>query len=76
LQLTFFEEEEMPAYSNTLPPSSLWPGAVGSSFSNEAVPASAQAGAQFALIESGGFPQEGRTVAWLTCSPKFSPARS
>ena len=56
----------MPAYSSALPPSSLWPGAVGSSFSNEAVPASAQAGAQFALIEPGGFPQEGRTVAWQT----------
>ena len=56
----------MPAYSNTTPPSALYPGDVGSSFSNEAFPAGAQAGTQFAVPEPSGFPNQGHTVVWQT----------
>lgn len=55
----------MPAYSNTNPPLSLYPGDVGFSFSNEAV-SGGTAGAQFALTEPAGFPDQGRTVRWQT----------
>ncbi len=56
----------MPAYSNTTPPSALYPGDVGFSFSNEAFPAGAQAGTQFAVPEIVGFPNQGHTVIWQT----------
>jgi hypothetical protein len=55
----------MPTYSSALPPASLHPGAIGLSFNNES-PAAGTAGAQFAMIEPGGFPSEGRTVTWQT----------
>jgi hypothetical protein len=55
----------MPTYSNTNPPSSLYPGDVGYSFSNES-PAGGTAGAQFALPQPAGFPEEGRAVRWQT----------
>lgn len=55
----------MSAYSNTNPPLSLYPGDVGFSFSNESV-SSGTAGAQFALPEPAGFPDQGRTVRWQT----------
>ena len=56
----------MPSYANTLPPLTLSPGDVGFSFSNEAVPASATAGSQFALPSPGGFPDSSRAVRWQT----------
>lgn len=55
----------MPAYSNTNPPLSLYSGDVGFSFSNEAV-SSGTAGAQFAVPEPAGFPDQGRTMRWQT----------
>ena len=56
----------MPSYANTLPPLALSPGDVGFSFSNEAVPASATAGAQFALPHPTGVPEQSRAVRWQT----------
>lgn len=57
----------MPAYQNTLPPISLFPGDVGFSFNNETFPGSATAGSQFALNTLGGFTAEtGYTVRWQT----------
>jgi len=55
----------MPTYSNTTPPLALYPGDVGFSFSNE-TPASGTAGAQFALPEPSGIPDQSRTVRWQT----------
>jgi hypothetical protein len=56
----------MPNYQNTYPPNSLFPGDVGLSFNNEAVPAAAQAGSQFAVPHPSGFPDSGRAVTWQT----------
>lgn len=56
----------MPSYANTLPPLALSPGDVGFSFSNEAVPASAIAGTQFALPSPAGFADSSRAVRWQT----------
>ncbi|HEX2712016.1 MAG TPA: hypothetical protein VHM88_07310 [Candidatus Acidoferrales bacterium] len=56
----------MPAYSNTTPPLALSPGDVGASFANEAFPAGAQAGTQFAVPEPAGLPNQGHTVVWQT----------
>lgn len=56
----------MPAYSNTTPPLALYPGDVGFSFNNEAFPAGAQAGTQFAISAPDGFPNQGHTVVWQT----------
>src|ERR1700689_171864 len=55
----------MPSYSNTTPPLALYPGDVGFSFSNES-PASGTAGAQFALPEPAGVPNQQHTVRWQT----------
>ena len=55
----------MPAYSNATPPAALYPGDVGFSFSSEAV-SGGTAGAQFALPQPAGFPEQGRTVRWQT----------
>jgi len=56
----------MPAYSNTTPPLSLFPGDVGFSFNAEAFPANGTAGAQFAIPEPAGLPDQGHTVRWQT----------
>ena len=56
----------MPAYSNTNPPYSLFPGDVGLSWNNEAFPADGTAGAQFAGPEPAGLPDQGHTVRWQT----------
>jgi hypothetical protein len=56
----------MPSYANTQPPLSLSPGDAGFSFNNEAVPAVAQAGTQFAMPHAAGFNDSGRTVRWQT----------
>jgi hypothetical protein len=56
----------MPAYANSQPPLSLFPGDIGFSFSSEAVPSSATAGSQFALTAPAGFADTGRTVRWQT----------
>jgi len=56
----------MPAYSNTTPPLSLFPGDVGFSFNAEAFPANGTAGAQFAIPEPAGVPDQGHTVRWQT----------
>jgi len=55
----------MPSYSNTHPPLSLFPGDIGFSFSNES-PAGGTAGAQFALPNPAGIPNQGHTVLWQT----------
>ena len=55
----------MPSYSNTHPPLALFPGDIGFSFSNES-PAGGTSGAQFALPNPAGFPNQGRTVLWQT----------
>jgi hypothetical protein len=55
----------MPSYSNSNPPLALYPGDVGFSFSNETV-SGGVSGAQFALPQPGGFPEQGRTVRWQT----------
>ncbi len=54
----------MPTYSNTFPPISLFPGDVGFSWNNEALPADGTAGAQFAIPEPSGRPDQGHTVRW------------
>ena len=56
----------MPSYSAATPPLSLFPGDAGFAFNNEAVPSSAQAGAQFAVPHAAGFNESGRTVRWQT----------
>ena len=56
----------MPTYSSTYPPLSLFPGDVGFSWNNEAIPADGTAGAQFALPQPAGFPDHGRAVRWQT----------
>jgi len=56
----------MPTYSSAYPPLSLFPGDVGFSFNNEAVPAAALAGSQFALTFPSGFSNSGKTVRWQT----------
>jgi hypothetical protein len=56
----------MPNYQNLTPPSSLFPGDVGFSFNNEAFPAGAQAGSQFALPSFTGTSDGGTAVRWQT----------
>jgi len=56
----------MPAYSNTTPPLSLFPGDVGFSFNAESFPANGTAGAQFAIPEPAGLTDQGHTVRWQT----------
>ena len=56
----------MPSYANAQPPLSLSPGDVGFSFSSEAVPGSATAGSQFAVMMPSGHADSGRTVRWQT----------
>ena len=56
----------MPAYSNSTPPLSLFPGDVGFSFNAEAFPSNGTAGAQFAIPEPAGLPDQGHTVRWQT----------
>jgi hypothetical protein len=56
----------MPAYSNSTPPLSLSPGDVGFSFNAEAFPSNGTAGAQFAIPEPAGLPDQGHAVRWQT----------
>src|SRR5712692_6915880 len=56
----------MPAYSNATPPLSLFPGDVGFSFNAEAFPADGTAGAQFAVPEPTGLPDQTHAVRWQT----------
>ena len=56
----------MPAYSNSTPPLSLFPGDVGFSFNAESFPANGTAGAQFAIPEPAGLPDQGHAVRWQT----------
>ena len=56
----------MPAYSNTTPPLSLFPGDIGFSFNAETFPADGTAGSQFAIPEPAGLPDQGHTVRWQT----------
>jgi hypothetical protein len=58
--------EIMPAYQNTLPPSSLSSGDVGFSFNNETFPGAATSGSQFALPSYTGLPDGGTAVRWQT----------
>jgi hypothetical protein len=56
----------MPAYSNTTPPLSLFPGDVGFSFNAEAFPANGTAGTQFAIPEPAGLADQTHAVRWQT----------
>src|ERR1700722_11040364 len=56
----------MPAYSNTYPPLSLFPGDVGFSFNAEAFPANGTAGSQFAIPEPAGLADQAHAVRWQT----------
>ena len=56
----------MPAYSNTTPPLSLFPGDIGFSFNAEAFPANGTAGAQFAIPEPAGLADQTHAVRWQT----------
>ena len=56
----------MPAYSNTFPPLSLFPGDVGFSFNVEAFPSAGTAGSQFAIPEPAGIADQGHAVRWQT----------
>jgi len=56
----------MPVYSSAVPPLALFPGDVGFSFNAESFPANGTAGAQFAIPEPAGFPDQGHTVRWQT----------
>src|SRR5712692_5417477 len=56
----------MPTYSATNPPLAVYPGDTGFSWSNEALPADGTAGAQFAVPEPAGFPEQEHTVRWTT----------
>jgi hypothetical protein len=59
-------QSHMPAYSNGVPPLSLFPGDVGFSWNAEAFPSNGTAGAQFAIPEPAGLPDQGHTVRWQT----------
>jgi hypothetical protein len=56
----------MPAYSNSTPPLSLFPGDVGFSFNAEAFPANGTAGSQFAIPEPAGLADQTHAVRWQT----------
>ncbi|HVA95615.1 MAG TPA: hypothetical protein VNI36_12020 [Candidatus Dormibacteraeota bacterium] len=56
----------MGAYSNSVPPISLFPGDVGFSFNAESFPSDGTAGSQFAIPEPSGLPNQGHTVRWQT----------
>jgi hypothetical protein len=57
----------MPTYQNVTPPTALYPGDVGYSWNNEAMPGANTAGTQFALSTPGGYaPETGYTVRWQT----------
>ena len=56
----------MPVYQNSLPPISLFSGDIGFSFNNEAFPAGATSGSQFALPSYTGLPDSGIAVRWQT----------
>lgn len=56
----------MPAYSNSTPPLSLFPGDVGYSFNAEAFPANGTSGAQFAIPEPTGLTDQAHSVRWQT----------
>lgn len=56
----------MPAYSNSTPPLSLFPGDVGFSFNEESFPANGTAGSQFAIPEPAGLADQGHVVRWQT----------
>ncbi len=56
----------MPAYNNTYPPLSLFPGDVGFSFNAEAFPANGTAGSQFAIPEPAGLADQAHAVRWQT----------
>ena len=56
----------MPAYSNSTPPLSLFPGDVGYSFNAEAFPSANTAGAQFAIPEPSGLADQTHAVRWQT----------
>jgi len=56
----------MGAYSNSVPPLSLFPGDVGFSFNAESFPSDGTAGSQFAIPEPSGLPNQGHTVRWQT----------
>ena len=56
----------MPAYNSATPPLSLFPGDVGFSFNAEAFPSAGTSGAQFAIPEPSGMPDQGHTVRWQT----------
>jgi len=56
----------MPAYNSAVPPYSLFPADVGYSFNAETFPANGTAGAQFAIPEPSGLPDQGHTVRWQT----------
>src|SRR5580700_6452306 len=56
----------MPAYNSATPPLSLFPGDVGFSFNAEAFPSAGTSGAQFAIPEPAGMPDQGHTVRWQT----------
>jgi hypothetical protein len=56
----------MPAYSNTYPPLSLFPGDVGFSFNAEAFPTNGTAGSQFAIPEPAGLADQTHAVRWQT----------
>jgi hypothetical protein len=56
----------MPAYSNSTPPLSLFPGDIGFSFNAEAFPANGTAGSQFAIPEPAGLADQTHAVRWQT----------
>jgi hypothetical protein len=56
----------MPSYVNSQPPIAIAAGDAGFSFSSEAVPSSATAGSQFALLHPSIGAQQGYTVRWQT----------
>ena len=56
----------MPAYSNTYPPLSLFPGDIGFSFNAESFPANGTAGSQFAIPEPAGLADQAHAVRWQT----------
>ncbi len=56
----------MAAYSNAVPPLSLFPGDVGFSFNAESFPSDGTAGSQFAVPEPAGLPDQSHTVRWQT----------
>jgi hypothetical protein len=56
----------MPSYVNSQPPIAIAAGDAGFSFSSEAVPSSATAGSQFALLHPSIGAQQAYTVRWQT----------